>query len=194
VFDLAHPRRPDSARHRLRSRPGARSSGTIRIPSLAAPAQPEVKIKPLLIVPVVRPASLYAGTELPGLRSTPVPAHALGHAVRGGPLQGGDSALGVAIAWVATIATGVLAATALPAHVVMRSARSAVVASVPAQSRAARNTGTVTSAPTREPSAPAADDKANTVAPASIGAPEPSALTLEDLMRRAVEKESKARR
>jgi len=194
VFDLAHPRRPDSAHHRLRSRPGAPSSGTIPIPSLAAPAPPEVKIKPLLVVPVVRPASLYRGSELSGLRPMPVPAHSVGHAVRGGPRHSADPALGVAVAWVATFAIGALAATALPGHVAMRSARGAVVASVPAQSMAARNAGTVTSASARAPSAPADDDNPHAVAPASIGAPEPSALTLEALMRRAVEREPKTRR
>jgi hypothetical protein len=201
-------------------------------------APPEEEIKPLLVVPVVRPASLYVGSELSGLRSKPVPAPGLDHAVRGAPRQSADAALGVAVAWVATIATGILAATALPAHVVMRSARSAVFAAVPSQSMAAPNAGTMASAaPTssiaplisrslvdpsapaaisrrpagqvrpkwvapaqvhpvaaQEPSSPADDDNPYAVAPPSLGAAEPSVLTLEDLMRRAVEKESKPRR
>jgi hypothetical protein len=249
VFDLAHPRRADSGRHRLRSRPGTRPATAL--PSLVADAPPEVKIRPLLVVPVVRPASLYVGAQLPRLGSMPGHTAELGYAVRGAPRWGTDAAFGVAIAWVATIAIGVLAATGLPAHVVMRAARGAVFASAPTQWMVAPNPRTATSAvptpvisrpfvdpgaaaviphstggqmrpksaapaqvravvaerPTadsaraisvpgiaREPSSLADDDNPYAAAPASSSAPEPSALTLEDLMRRAVEKESKPRR
>ncbi len=249
VFDLAHPRRGGSGRHRLRSRPGTRPAPPL--PSLVVSGAPEVKIRPLLVVPVVRPASLYVGAELPRLRSMTLQADELGYAVGGAPRRGTEGAFGVAIAWVATIAIGVLAATGLPAHVVMRAARSAVFTSVPTQWMVASSPPTVTTAPptpaisrpfvdpgaaavishgtggqvrlksaapaqvhtvaaerpavdsaraisapavAREASSLADDDNPYAGAPASSNAPEPSALTLEDLMRRAVEKESKPRR
>ena len=124
------------APHVSRKRPErpARPTGLLHDESTPS----EVRIKPLLVVPVVRPVSLYVGRgssrigpiALPSLLSEPV------HESHRRPGPGAGGAFGVAVAWLAMISIGVLAATGLPAHVVVHAHRPLLVVA-PAQAAVA---------------------------------------------------------
>jgi len=157
AFDLARARRPESAR--LLIRPGIREASTSAspLPSVSTPS--EVRIKPLLVVPVVRPASLYvdAGPSAlgpirrPSMPPQPVIPSQPVYEDRATSRPGAGGGFGVVVAWLATISTGALAATALPAHVVMQAHPQLFVAA-PRHPAAAPRAGTETSAPATPPS------------------------------------------
>jgi hypothetical protein len=155
AFDLARARRPESAR--LLVRPGIRKASTSAPPLLSVSTPSEVRIKPLLVVPVVRPASLYvdAGPSAlgpirrPSIPSQPVNPSQPVYEDRAASRPGAGG-FGVVVAWLATISTGALAATALPAHVVMQAHPQLVAA--PRHPAAAPRAGTETSAPATPPS------------------------------------------